>query len=170
MQDRKLAQDEADRSARYQEVKDEVRDRMKSEVSQNAGLTESERAEVAGVGTHLKDKAVGELVETDREVERARGAARVSQIVDYVFYLIYSLIGLEILLELLGARENNAFKNFIDTISAPFLLPFNTLMPDLGAGRFQLRLSYIMALIVYLILHVAINGLLRLFVHRKTTV
>ena len=170
MEDTKLAQDEADRSARYQEVKDQVRDQMNSEVADNTRLTESERAEVAGVGTHLKDKAVGELAETDHEVERARGAARISQVVDYLFYLIYSLIGLEILLELLGARENNAFKSFIDAVSAPFLLPFNTLMPDLGAGRFQLRLSYIMALIVYLMLHLAINGLLRMFVHRKTTV
>jgi hypothetical protein len=41
-------------------------------------------------------------------------------------------------------------------------------MPDPASGRFQLRLSYLIALVVYLLLHLAINGLLRLLAHKKT--
>jgi uncharacterized protein YggT (Ycf19 family) len=70
----------------------------------------------------------------------------------------------------LGARESNTFKSFIDALTAPLLMPFNTLMPDVARGRFQLRISYLVALLVYVLLHLAINGLLRLVAHRKTAV
>jgi hypothetical protein len=50
------------------------------------------------------------------------------------------------------------------------LAPFNNLMPSIGRGSFQLRLSYVFALIVYVLLHAAINGLLRLLAHRKTVI
>src|SRR6058998_871537 len=95
---------------------------------------------------------------------------RVSQVIDYIFYLIYGIITLEIVLELLGARESNGFKNLIDTLAAPLVAPFRGLFADPTRGQFQLRLSYIAALIVYLLLHLAINGLLRLLAHRKTAI
>jgi uncharacterized protein YggT (Ycf19 family) len=169
LEDEKLAIDESERAARHQALKGEVRREMQGEISRLAQQNEHP-AETAAIGEHFREKAINEVVDVEAEIDRGRAAARVSQVVDYVFYLIYSLIGLEILLELLGARETNAFKNFIDTLTAPILLPFNTLVPDLTRGRFQLRISYLMALFVYVLLHLAINGLLRLFAHRKTIV
>ena len=171
LEDEKLAIDESERAARHQALKGEVRREMQGEISRQANQNdEQHHAQTAAIGEHLREKAVGELVGTEAEIDRGRAAARVSQVVDYVFYLVYSLIGLEILLELLGARETNAFKNFIDALTAPFLLPFKTLIPDLTSGRFQFKLSYLVALFVYILLHLAINGLLRMFAHRKTTV
>jgi uncharacterized protein YggT (Ycf19 family) len=171
LEDEKLAIDESERAARHQAIKGEVRREMQGEISRQAQQNdEQHREETAAVGEHLREKAIGELVGTEAEIDRGRAAARVSQVVDYVFYLIYSLIGLEILLELLGARDTNAFKSFIDALTAPVLLPFKTLMPDVARGRFQLRVSYLVAMFVYVLLHLAINGLLRLFAHRKTAV
>lgn len=171
LEDEKLAIDESERMARHQAIKGEVRREMQGEISRQAhNDDEQHRAETAAVGEHFREKAINEVVSTEAEIDRGRSVARVSQIVDYVFYLIYSLIGLEIILELLGARETNAFKNFIDALTAPLLLPFNTLMPDLARGRFQFKISYVVALFVYVLLHMAINGLLRLFAHRKTAV
>jgi len=43
-------------------------------------------------------------------------------------------------------------------------------MPDPSVGRFRLMVSYVVALIVYILVHMAVNGLLRIFVHRKTVV
>jgi uncharacterized protein YggT (Ycf19 family) len=107
---------------------------------------------------------------TADEYNRIAQIARFSQVIDYAFYLIYGLISLQITLDLLGARRGNGFRNFVDTICAPLLAPFNSLMPSVGSGNFQLRLSYVFALIVYLLLHLAINGLLRLLAHRKMAV
>lgn len=79
------------------------------------------------------------MVETETEVERAR----VSQVVDYIFYLIYGLITLEIVLDLLGARESNSFNRCIEALNRPLLSPFRGLLVDPSNGRFQLRLSYL---------------------------
>jgi len=171
MEDEKLAIDESERTARHQAVKGEVRQEMQQEISRQAKHSdEKDREESAVIGERLKDKAISELAGTEAEIERGRAAARVSQVVDYIFYVIYGLIGLEILLELLGARETNAFKNFIDAVSAPLLMPFNRLMPDVAGGRFQLKVSYLVALVVYLLLHLAVNGLLRMLAQRKTSI
>jgi len=170
MEDEKLAIDESERAARHQAIKGEVRREMQGEIAREAQRDNNQHTEAAAVGDRFREKAIGEIVDTESEIERGRAAARVSQVVDYVFYLIYSLIALELLLELLGARETNSFKRFIDALTAPLLMPFNTLMPDLAQGRFQLKVSYLVALLVYVLLHFAINGLLRLLAHRKTAV
>jgi uncharacterized protein YggT (Ycf19 family) len=171
LEDEKLAIDESERAARHQAIKGDVRREMQDKIAREAKRTDADQhAEAAVIGEHLREKAIGEIAGTESEIERGRVAARVSQVVDYIFYLIYALIALEIVLELLGARETNSFKRFMDALTAPLLLPFNTLMPDLAQGRFQLKISYLVALLVYVLLHFAINGLLRLLAHRKTVV
>lgn len=167
----KLAMDESRRIAQHEAVKGAVRNEVHGEIARHAErLDEHDRARAAVVGERLKEKAVAEVADTETELERARGVARISQVVDYIFYLIYGIISLEIILELMGAREGNAFRAFVEAISSPFLAPFKSLIPDPGVGRFQFRLSYIVALIVYILLHLAINGLLRLLAHKKTAV
>ncbi len=169
--DEKLAVDETNRLAHHEAVKSEVRSEINSEIARNAEqLDSSDQARAQVVGEKLKDKAMREMETTETEIEKARWAARLSQFIDYVFYLIYGLITLEIFLDLMGARQGNAFREFIDTISAPVLAPFKNLMPDPVNGRFQLRLSYIFALVFYILLHLAVNGLLRMVAHRKTSV
>jgi uncharacterized protein YggT (Ycf19 family) len=98
------------------------------------------------------------------------GVSHISQVVDYLFYLIYGLISLQISLDLLGARRGNGFRDFIESVCAPLLAPFKGLMPSVGSGGFQFRLSYVFALVAYLLLHMAINGLLRIMASRKTAI
>jgi uncharacterized protein YggT (Ycf19 family) len=163
--------DESNRTARYEDVKGKVQQDVNAEIASQGGrLDEHERDQVAAVGDRLKRKAMKEVIDTDADVERARGVARISQVIDYLFYLIYGVISLQILLDLLGARRGNGFRDFIDAVCAPLLAPFKGLMPSVGSGSFQLRLSYLFALVVYLLLHMAINGLLRLLASRKTAI
>jgi uncharacterized protein YggT (Ycf19 family) len=81
------------------------------------------------------------------------------QLVDYLFGLLYVLIAFELVLELLGARDSNAFKDFLDSATAPFLAPFKTLLPAMKSGSNELMLSYVIALAVYALIHVAIHKL-----------
>jgi hypothetical protein len=169
--DGKLALDEERKLAQLEAVKGQARGEVTSEVATRMDEpVRGEDARAAAIAGSMKEKAYQEVVDTDAELERTRGLARVSQFVDYAFYVIYGLISLEIILELLGARESAGFKQFIDTLSAPFLAPFAGLMPDPARGPFRLMLSYIMAMVVYILLHLAINGLLRMFAHRKVAV
>jgi len=166
-----LTVDESNRISQYETVKGRVQEEVNHEIASHAdSLNERERAQAAEVGGELKRKALTEVISTETELERSKAVARFSQVIDYLFYLAYGLISLQIILDLLGARRGNSFRNFIDTVCAPLLAPFNNLMPSIGRGSFQLRLSYVFALIVYVLLHGAVNGLLRLLAHRKTAI
>ena len=118
----------------------------------------------------MKERSIREAVDSDRELGRGRSAARVSQVVDYVFYLIYGLIALEVLLGMIGARSGNGFVQFIGAITGPLLAPFDRIVGTPSSGGIQLRISYLFALIVYILIHLAINGAFRLIAHRKVTV
>lgn len=166
-----LTLNEAHRLARHEAIKDDVRSEVQEEISSHAAQsTPHEQETAAAMGHQLRHKAFNEVTSTEAEIDRARTAARVSQVVDFAFYLVYSLIGLRILLDLMGARRGNGFRNLIDTLTAPLLGPFESLVQSIGIGQYQLKLSYLFAFVVYILLHLGINSLLRLFVERKTTI
>lgn len=171
LEDEKLAADESRKLAQHEAIKGTVRDEVHEEIARKADRLDSvERAQADDVAQSFKQKAVREVVDTESEIERARGAARVSQIVDYIFFFIYGLIGLMIVLDLIGANRNNGFYRAISAVTSPLLGPFRGLVDDPSNAQMRFRLSYVVALIVYLLLHLAVNGLLRLIAHRRTAV
>ena len=171
METEKRAADEARRIAQHERIKGKVEEDVHADIARRAATPKpAEQAQVDAVASNLKHKAAAEVVETESELHRARRTTRVSQVADYVFYIVYGLIGLEIALELLGARQSSGFKQFLDAVTYPLLAPFKGLMPDPAVGSLQLMLSYIVALVVYVLLHMAVNGLLRIFVVRKSTI
>lgn len=171
IEDEKLAIDESRRIAQHEATKGAVRSEVHGRIAERADrLDPVDRAQTDAVADDFRHKAVTEVVETETEIERARGLARVSQVVDYLFYLIYALISLIILLDLMGANRNAGFYRFVNAVTRPLLAPFRGLVDDPASAQMRFRLSYIVAIIAYIILHLAINGLLRLIAHRRTTV
>lgn len=148
-------------------AQNEVNEQIANRVSIVSPTNQSQITEVA---ENLKQKTIAEIGSSETSLNRAKGAARTSQIIDYLFYLCYGLITLQIVLNVVGASNTNGFKQFLNLITTPLLMPFNKLMPNPSVGGFTLMISYIAALVVYVLLHLAINGLLRLFVHKKTSV
>jgi uncharacterized membrane protein len=170
--DDKLASEEARRAVQHESVKAQVEGEVQSEIADQAQAPiggESQR--IQQVAGEFRSKAVNEVIETEREVERGRGAARISQVVDYIFYVIYALLGMRFLLALMAARSTAGFVQFIVTVTNPFYLPFQGIVasPRTDQGH-TLLLPIIIALIAYLLLHLAINGLLRMMAHRKTAI
>ena len=163
--------DEERRAASHQEVKASIDQDVNSRIkNESARVGAEEPAEIAGLAHDLKRKAVDEAVDTERELGQGRAAARVSQVVDYIFYLVYGVIVLQFILRLMGARTGNGFVQFMSIISRPLLAPFERIVGTPAIGSSQLQLSYLFALIVFIFLHFAINGILRLIAHRKVTV
>ena len=163
--------DEERRLASHQEVKASIDDDVNARIKRESARVEPEElAELAGVAQELKQRSVHESVETERELGRGRTAARISQVVDYAFYLIYGVIALQFMLRLMGARSGNGFVQFIASVSWPLLAPFERIVGTPSVGASQIQLSYLFALIVYILLHLAINGAFRLIAHRKVTV
>jgi uncharacterized protein YggT (Ycf19 family) len=171
MDEKKLAADDARRIAQHESIKGEIREKVHADIARKSDApTPADQADAETLAASLKRKAVREVAFTESELDRGQAVARMSQVADYIFYIVYGIIGLEIVLAAIGARQSAGFKQFIDAMAFPFLAPFRGLMPTPGVGNFRFLLSYIVALGVYVLLHMAVNGLLRLFVHRKTVV
>jgi uncharacterized protein YggT (Ycf19 family) len=171
MVDNKLLQEEAQRANNYEAVKTEVKSELAAEIVSRANQIDSENSRINNLSSDMRHQAVNEVVETQSEVQRGRILARVSQIVDYIFYVIYSLLTIRLLLALFAARQSNEFVQFIYAISEPFYAPFKGIVPSPTVeGGYTLALPIVIALVVNLLIHLGINGLLRIFVHRKTEI
>ena len=173
MADDKLAIEEARRASQHESVKSQVEGEVNAEISDRAAAktTRDESRRIDNVAGEFRSKAVDEVIDTEREVQRSRGLARVSQIVDYIFWVIYALLGMRFLLALMAARSTAGFVQFIVAISNPFYAPFRGIVasPSTDAGH-TLLLPIVVAIIAYAIAHLLINGLLRMFAHRKTEI
>jgi uncharacterized protein YggT (Ycf19 family) len=173
MQDDKLAADEARRASQHGAIKAEVEGDVNAEIAARADrpTTRPEAERMEQVAGEFRGKAIDEVVETEREVERGRGAARISQLVDYIFYVIYALLAVRFLLALLAARQRAGFVQFIYAVTDPFYAPFRGIVsePTAESGA-RFALSILLAIVVYALLHLGINGLLRLIAHRKTEI
>lgn len=171
--DDKIAADEARRSVQHETVKAQVEGEVEAEIADRASAAPppGEAQKIDEVAGHFRSKAVNEVVDTEREVERGRGAARVSQIIDYIFYVIYALLGMRFLLALMAARSTAGFVQFIVTVTNPFYAPFRGIVasPRTDQGH-TLLLPIVVAIIAYVLLHLAINGILRMMAHRKTAI
>src|SRR4026209_2224463 len=126
MDDNKLAAEEARRSVQHESVKSQVEGEGNAEIADRAspGPAPTESRKIDEIAGEFRSKAVNEVVDTEREVERSRGLARVSQIVDYLFFVLYVLLELRFLLALLAARSSAGFVQFIVTVTNPFYQPF----------------------------------------------
>lgn len=167
-----LATDETRRVVQLESIKSQVEDDVNDEIAARADRTTAAEAQkMEQVAGEFRGKAINEVVETEREVGRARGLARVSQVIDYIFYLIYGLLAIRLLLALLAARSSAGFVQFIRAVTDPLYAPFRGIVGSPTAeGGYTLALPVVIAIIVYALVHLGINGLLRLIAHRKTAI
>jgi len=172
MDDNILAVNEARRAVQHETIKTKVESDVNAEIAarvdRTANTTEKKINEVA---SEFRGKAVDEVVETDHELGRARVLARISQVVDYIFGVIYVLLAMRLLLVLIGARSSAGFTQFIMGITNPFYSPFRGIAasPTI-AGGFALSVPIIIAMLVYALVHSGIYGLLRLIAHRRSEI
>jgi len=170
MSDNKLMVDEARRAAEHQRVRSRVQREVDTEVEAAADHPEAmESQAVKQAGARLRHHAVDEAVGTEREVTRGRKTARVAQFVDYAFWLVYGLLAIRLVLALIGANPGTGFVQAIRAITDPLYAPFRGILPSLTTeGGYTLVLPVLFAIFMYLLLHLAVRGLLRLIGERRT--
>ncbi len=172
MEDNKLAADEARRGLQHEAVKSEIEAEVGSEIAERADrTTPTEANRIDQIAGDFRGKALNEVVDTEREVTRSRSVARISQVIDYLFFIVYALLAIRLILALLAARRTAGFVQFIFAITDPLYAPFRGIVasPSTEAGN-TLAWPIVIAIIVYAILHAIINGLLRIVAHRKTEI
>jgi len=172
MEDNKVAVDEARRAALHGSMKTQVERDVNADIAERAEhATRTEGQRMDKVAGDFRGKAIDEVVSTDREVGRARGLARISQVVDYVFYAVYTLLAIRLVLGLIAANSSNGFVQLIRAVTDPVYGMFRGIVASPTAeGGFTLALPIVIAMLAYLVLHGGIKALLRLIAHRKTEI
>jgi uncharacterized protein YggT (Ycf19 family) len=168
----KATMDEARRMAQHASIKSNIEGNVGAEIKEQARVVASQQAgEVAQVAEELRGRAIKETLRTEHEAGRARGAARVSQFVDFAFYLLYALLTTRLFLALIAARSDAGFVRFIKGVTDPFYAPFRGIVPSLTAdGGYTLAIPIAIALVAYMVLHLIVHHVFRLAVHRETEV
>jgi hypothetical protein len=172
MEDNKLAVEESRRVGQLESLKGQVEGEVTADIASRArhgAPGDSQRMDqVAG---QLREKAFESVAETERDVTRSRGLARFSQVVDYIFCLIYALLGMRFILALMAARSSAGFVQFIVAVTNPFYAPFKGIVASPGSDEgHTLMLPIIVAILAYGLLHIAIWGLLRVLGNRRTSI
>jgi uncharacterized protein YggT (Ycf19 family) len=171
-EDRNVAADDARRVAQHDVTASTVARDVNDDIAARADdRSAGESARIDQVATDMRSSAISDAAGQNREMSRARGTARVSQVVDYLFYVVYGLLTVRLVLTLLGANASNGFVQLINGVTDPFYALFRGIVSSpSAAGGQTLAIPIIIAIGVYALLHFAINGFLRMLVHRKTVV
>lgn len=170
MSDDKVLVDEVRRTAQHRRVKERIQGDVDAEIEARVPRV-PDAATVAQVGAELRGSALEEVHDSEREVQRGRQTARVSQVFNYLFGIVYALLGIRLLLALIAARPGAGFSQAIRAITDPFLVPFKGILPNLTTpDGYTLALPVLFAILMYGVLHLAVRGLLRLIGERKTHV
>lgn len=102
---------------------------------------------------------------------RPRGLSRLSQFIDYFFWLLYSLLLVRLLLVFFSARSWVGFVQFVDTVTNPFFAPFRGIVASQNVGDgYTLAVPILVAIVVYGLLHLAIHKLIWVMGYRKLAV
>jgi uncharacterized protein YggT (Ycf19 family) len=60
--------------------------------------------------------------------------ARLSQFIDYIFWLLYSLLIIRLILVFFSANSWTGFVRFVDTLTNPFYAPFRGIVASQTVG------------------------------------
>ncbi len=168
-----VASDQARRAVQHDDVKANVEGDVNAEIAAQASRAPAPAAarKIEQVAGTFREHAVDEVVDSERQVRQGRGALRISQFIDYAFFLVYALLAIRFVLSLIAARSSAGFVKFIVAISDPFYAPFHNIVssPRTDDGH-TLLLPVVVAMGAYLALHLAIKGVLRLVATRKTEI
>jgi hypothetical protein len=93
---------------------------------------------------------------------RVEVVRRIARVVDYLFGILYALLAVRFVLEVLRARRDVGFVEFIRDLTNFFYAPFNGIVPTDTVDGVRVVWPLVIAVVAYSLLHVLVRGLLRL--------
>lgn len=114
----------------------------------------SSKAKVEGPSAAEKDAAAAEEA-------TARSAVKVTQFVDYVYWVIMALIAVRFTFKLIGANMENALVKLLYSATDPFINLFKGIVGDITtSGASAIEISSLIALLIIWLLYHAILKLI----------
>lgn len=95
---------------------------------------------------------------------------RAYQLLDYAFFVLYGLLGIRVVLAVMAANEATGFVAFIHAMTQPFYGPFEDIVASVPVAGGVLEMSVLIAMLAYLLLHVAVRGLLHVLVGTRRSI
>lgn len=171
MDDDKVAADDNRRVAQYEATASDIEEDVNADVAQRAEKgSAAESGRLDQVAGDMRTHAIDEVAGQGREMSRGRLFARISQVTDYLFSILYGLLAIRLVLALLAANPSNGFVRLINGVTEPFYALFRGILASPSAEGHTLVVPILVAMAAYALLHGAIKGLLRMVVHRQTAV
>ena len=87
-------------------------------------------------------------------------------IIYYIAGLIEVILAFRFVLHLLAANPDAGFIIFIDTVSAPFMAPFNMIFPTSVVGSSTFEWPVLLAMAIYLVIAFGVVQLINVFIAR----
>jgi uncharacterized protein YggT (Ycf19 family) len=106
--------------------------------------------------TVMADKDIAAIEEA-----RAKSTRKITQFVDYVYWIVMALIAVRFTFKLIGANAENALVQFLYNASDPFINIFKGIVPDITtSGSSVIEISALIALLIIWLLYHAILKLI----------
>jgi uncharacterized protein YggT (Ycf19 family) len=165
-----VASDRARAAAENERVKAQIGSDVEDAIADRAQIpTPDEPARIDHVAAQVRKRAVSDVAGAERRLGVARVLARVSQVIDFAFCVVYALLGLRFLLALLAARSTG-FVRVLFAVTDPLYAPFRGVLRAGSIGDGSFAMSLIFAVVVYMLAHVAVHQLLHLIARPRTTI
>jgi len=95
------------------------------------------------------------------EEARAKSSRKITQFVDYVYWIIMAMIAVRFTFKLIGANAENALVRLLYDASDPFINIFKGIVPDITtSGSSVIEISALIALLIIWLLYHAILKLI----------
>lgn len=162
--DRLVHQHESTKAAVEQDLTAEVSLRAEKDAHRDDSTLDQMAEEV-------KNQAVADVAGGARMSERRRGLARVVQVIDYLFGIVYVLLAVRLILGLIGANQSSPFVELIHAATEPFFGFFRGIVesPNVSGGS-TLGLPILVAIGAYALLHWGVRSLAKLMAYRRSEI
>ena len=163
-EDRLVAEHESTKAAVERDLTSNVALKAETEVHKD-------QAQIDEMASKVKDKAVAEVRDAESIAYRRKKLARVVQVIDFVFTVIYVLLGTRLLLNMMAANSEAGFVQLIRSLTEPFFAMFKGIVASPTAeGGYVFALPILIAIGAWALLHWLVRSIAKLIAYRRSDI
>jgi hypothetical protein len=163
-EDRLVAEHEATKAAVERDLHADVALKAETEIHK-------ERGQIEDMANVVKDKAVAEVRDAESIAYRRKKLARTVQIIDFLFTVVYVLLGTRLLLGMMAANSEAGFVQLIRSLTDPFYAMFKGIVrTPVVEGGYTFALPILVAIGAYALLHWLVRSIAKLIAYRRSEI
>ncbi len=161
-EDRLVADHESTKARVERDLNAEVELRAERDVHRDAKMIE-------GMAHDVKDRAVAEVQDAESLALRRKRLARTVQVIDFLFTVVYVLLGTRLALGMMAANSESGFVQLIRSLTDPFYSMFsNIVRSPVVEGGYTFAMPILVAIGAYGLLHWLVRSVAKLAAYRKS--